>query len=168
MAVVLSVVAGACVYDARSLSGDVRSADEGAGGSGGGGSGGAGRNSGGGGLGGASGGSGGGGTSGGGGFAPGSRATCGTCASDSDCANENHRCVRLHYKGESFPDGDTGFCLRIANALPEGSASAYDCEPPYVTVLLDTPSLSSSELHSYCGIRQDLTTCFAMRAHQEA
>ena len=150
MAVVLSVLAGACIYDAQSPSGGIRSGDGGAGGIGG---------EGGSGAGGATGGAGG----TGGAFAPGSRGTCETCTSDSDCAGDDQRCVQMHYRQLPFPDGATGFCLRIAG----GSPPAYDCAPPYVTVLIDAPSLSSSELHNYCSIREDLTTCLAMRAHQE-
>jgi hypothetical protein len=101
-------------------------------------------------------------------IAPGTRAACETCVSDADCAGEDHRCVAMEYKAERFPDAQTGFCLRIATALPGGSATAYDCAPPYVTVLIDAVSLSGGDLDDYCGLRQDLTNCSAVRAHQEA
>lgn len=143
MFVALCALACSCIHETRSLAGESRSGTGGVGGAGGyGGSGGI--------------------------VALGSRETCETCTSDSDCVGEDHRCVQMDYLEEPFPNRETGFCLRIANALPEGSASAYDCEPPYVTVLVDAPSLSGGELDSYCGIRQELTTCPAVRAHEEA
>lgn len=99
---------------------------------------------------------------------PENRNACETCTSDSDCKDADHRCVEMKYKGLRFPDALTGFCLQIAVPLPEGSTSDYDCAPPYVTVLLDHPSLDGGAVDPYCGIREALTTCIAVRAHQDA
>lgn len=97
-----------------------------------------------------------------------SRGTCETCVTDSDCKDADHRCVEMEYKGLRFPDAETGFCLQIAVPLSEGSTSDYDCAPPYVTVLLDHLSLDGGDVDPYCGIREELTTCIAVRAHQAA
>jgi hypothetical protein len=160
MVVVLWALAGACIYDTRSLAGDSRSSGGGAGGVGGsGGSGNAGGTAGSGGLGGG----------GSGGTIPaGTRGPCETCTSDSDCADADHRCVEMTYLAQRFPNDQTGFCLQIATPLSEGPPPTYDCPTPYVTVLVDARSLSGGDLDSYCGIRQDLTTCVAVRAHQDA
>ena len=159
--VALSVLAGGCIYDTQSLVGEGRSGDGGAAGAGAGGSGG----------GGASGGTGGN-TGGGGGtagtFSPGTRDTCETCTSDVDCADADHRCVEMTYLAERFPDDETGFCLRIATPLSEDPTPEYDCQAPYVTLLVEGRSLSGGKLDTYCSIRQDLTTCFAVIAHQDA
>lgn len=158
-----------CAWDVQPV-GERRSLDGGAGGiggsagSGGGASGGTGGNSGGGGVGGSAGFDGGtGGT-----FSPGSRNTCETCASDVDCADIDHRCVAMKYLEQPFPDDQTGFCLRIATLLSEDPIPEYDCDAPYVTLLVDGRSLSGGALDTYCSIRQDLTTCFAVIAHQGA
>jgi len=105
---------------------------------------------------------------GGGPFSPGSRATCETCAKDVDCAGQDHRCVEMRYKSLPYPTAETGFCLKIALPLAEGPPPVYDCEAPYVTVLADRSSLSGGQVESYCGIREDFTTCPAVRAHVEA
>jgi hypothetical protein len=94
------------------------------------------------------------------------RLTCETCTSDDDCAHADHRCVEMSFAAKPFPDANTGFCLRVANVVSEEPIAEYDCEPPYVTVLLDRRSLSGGELEDYCGIREDLTTCLAVLAHQ--
>ncbi|MGB5696526.1 MAG: hypothetical protein WBM46_12790 [Polyangiales bacterium] len=96
-----------------------------------------------------------------------SRPTCWTCVSDNDCEAPDHRCVEMSHGGKRFPDEYTGFCLRLA--VPESDGD-YDCDEPYETVLVDRPSLSFGLTQSYCGIREDLTTCYAVRAfeNQEA
>ncbi|NNE19250.1 MAG: hypothetical protein HKN10_12320, partial [Myxococcales bacterium] len=104
----------------------------------------------------------------GGSFSPGSRATCETCVSDDDCAGTDHRCVEMRYLSQPYPNAQTGFCLKVALPLSEESPPVYDCEPPYVTVLVDRSALSGGQVESFCGIREDLTTCAAVRAHLEA
>ena len=94
------------------------------------------------------------------------RLTCETCKSDEDCAYADHRCVEMSFALGRFPDAETGFCLRVANVVSEEPVAEYDCEPPYVTVLIDRRSLSGGELDDYCGIREDLTTCPAVLTHQ--
>ncbi len=167
------VLWASCVWDVEAV-GKGRSSDGGAGGLGGGagvgGSGGSGAS---GGTGGTLGGGGIGGSAGfgggaGGPFSPGTRGTCETCRSDIDCADTDHRCVEMSYLDQRFPDDETGFCLRIATPLSEDPAPEYDCEAPYVTPLIEGRSLSDGELDTYCSIRQNLTTCFAVLAHQGA
>ena len=104
----------------------------------------------------------------GGPFSPGSQATCETCVRDGDCAGPDHRCVEMRYMSQPHPDAQTGFCLKIAFPLSEGSPPVYDCEAPYVTVLVNRSGLSGGQVESYCGIREDFTTCAAVRAHAEA
>ena len=165
----LCALVGGCIYDSRALDGGGRTNDGGVGGVGGsagaGGSGGVGA-AGGGGSGGSAGTGGSGGT--GGTFPPGTRGTCETCTSDVDCEGSDHRCVEMTYLAQRYPDANTGFCLRVATQLSEGPPATHDCEIPYVTVLTDGRSLSGGELDDYCGVRQDLTTCDAVRAHQDA
>lgn len=91
----------------------------------------------------------------------GSRDVCETCVADSECgedgsASEAHRCVEMRYEGERYPDGDTGFCLKIFS--PGG------CEQPYAIRISDRQSLSGDPLQSYCGINETLATCPAVRA----
>jgi hypothetical protein len=69
----------------------------------------------------------------------------------------------MSYDGKRFPDDKTGFCLQIA--VPE-SGDDYGCDEPFETVLVDRPSLSFGLTQSYCGIREDLTTCYAVRAFE--
>jgi len=99
-----------------------------------------------------------------------SRPRCWTCVSDSDCGEPDHRCVEMDYNGDRFPDELTGFCMRVAQFVPEYEAGGYeledDCEEPFETLLVDRPSLSGGSLDSYCGIREDLTTCYALRSFQ--
>ena len=105
----------------------------------------------------------------GGAFSPGSRAACETCVGDADCGGLNHRCVEMRYLNQPYPNAQTGFCLKMAAVpLSEGPPPVYDCQAPYVTVLADRSSLSGGQVESYCGIREDFTTCAAVRAHAEA
>ena len=159
--VALSVLAGGCIYDTQSLMGEGRSGEGGAAGAGA-----AGGNGGRAGTGGNGGNTGGGGI--GGTFSPGTRDTCETCTGDIDCADADHRCVEMNYLGNRFPDSETGFCLRTATLLSEDPTPEYDCQAPNVTLLVEGRSLSGGELDTYCSIRQDLTTCFAVLAHQAA
>ncbi len=99
---------------------------------------------------------------------PGNQATCETCATDGDCIDPDHRCVEMSYNGLPYPNDYTGFCLKIAFLLSEGPPPLYDCDTPYRTVLVDRSSLSGGPVESYCGIREDFTTCAAVRAHADA
>ena len=96
------------------------------------------------------------------------RGTCETCVSDDNCWGSDHRCVEMSYKRLPYPNAETGFCLKIAFLLSEGPPPVYDCDTPYLTVLVDRSSLSGGPVKSYCGIREDLTTCAAVRAHADA
>ncbi len=101
-------------------------------------------------------------------ISPGGQAACEICVSDGDCTDPDHRCVEMRYKSVPFPNAATGFCLKIAFPLSEGPPPVYDCEAPYVTVLADRSSVSGGQAQSYCGIREDFTTCAAVRAHADA
>jgi len=85
----------------------------------------------------------------------GSRATCETCVSDSDCAEPDNRCVAMEYQGSPYPDAQTGFCLKTA----EGG-----CERPFAITLSDRESFSGPPEEDYCGINESLATCEAVRA----
>lgn len=171
LVVVFLTLASACVLESHPVGPDNRSLDGGVGGVGGsagtGGAAGAGGIVGTGGAGGSAGIIGG--TGGAGGTtSPGSMATCETCASDGDCTDSDHRCVEMSYKSLPYPNAETGFCLKVAFLLSEGPPPVYDCEAPYLTVLVDRSSLSGGQVESYCGIRENLTTCAAVRAHADA
>lgn len=104
-----------------------------------------------------------------------SRPTCWTCVSDNDCESPGHRCVEMYFDGARFPDEKHGFCLEVAKVEVEwegggfyelGDVAESNCDRPFRTVLAKRPSLSGPPTNSYCGIREDLTTCFALRAFQ--
>lgn len=154
---VFALFVASCATEIRSVGSYSRSSDGGAGG-----------------VGGAGGSAGSGGTGGVGGYGgvggsvpPGSRETCETCTRDVDCKGEDHLCIEMSYWFERFPDANTGFCMRIAMPLSEGATPEYDCTAPYVTVLLDRWNLEKTVRDNYCGIREDLTTCYAVLVHQE-
>ncbi len=94
-------------------------------------------------------------------FAPLSRATCSTCATDGDCERVDDRCVELYYLGNRYPRDETGYCMKVAE---NGGAS---CAAPYTTLFANRPSLSGGTVQSYCGFREDLTTCEAMAAFRQ-
>ncbi len=94
-----------------------------------------------------------------------SRDACWTCVSDNDCESPDHRCVEMYFDGKRFPDAKQGFCMQVA-VLEPNSTTEYDCDEPYETVLPERPSLSGPPTMSYCGIREDLTTCYALRAFE--
>jgi hypothetical protein len=96
-----------------------------------------------------------------------SRGPCETCFSDSDCWGWNHRCAEMRFQGERFPDEQTGFCLPVAEADFIGAPYRCDDESPYVTVLYDRPSLSGGAVETYCGVREDFTTCYAVLVQQQ-
>ena len=159
---VLSGLCGSCIYDTRSAARALNS-DSGVGGHGGeGGTAGSGGAAGAGGAAGVGGAAGSGGT--GGTIEPGSRLTCESCTADIDCVDAEHRCVEMTFMNNRFPDDKTGFCLRIANPLPE--EAGYDCASPYVTVMYEGQSLSGGDPDTYCSIRSDLTNCNAVLAYQ--
>jgi hypothetical protein len=95
----------------------------------------------------------------------GSLETCQECVADSECgengsASEAHRCVEMFYPvGERFPDGETGFCLKVF--------APGECAQPYAIRISDRESLSGDPLESYCGINETLATCLAVRALEE-
>ncbi|MEM7137009.1 MAG: hypothetical protein AAF500_10545 [Myxococcota bacterium] len=85
----------------------------------------------------------------------GSRATCETCQSDTECSDDADRCVAMNYQGEAFPDEETGFCLRQRSA---------SCERPFSITLEDRSSFSGPPTEDYCGINEELATCPAVLA----
>lgn len=107
-------------------------------------------------------------------FKLGSRPMCWTCVSDTDCVDPNQRCVEMYFEGERFPDDAHGFCLEVAVIEVELDDGVYviddleesNCLKPFRTVLVKRRSLSGAPTRHYCGIREDLTTCFALRAFQ--
>jgi hypothetical protein len=94
----------------------------------------------------------------------GDSSTCEPCSMDQDCEAPDHRCVPMSYHGERFPDEESGFCLRIAGPAAGGQMSQFDCSSPYVAVLADRESLSGAEADTYCGVREEMTTCPAVLA----
>ena len=80
----------------------------------------------------------------------------------------------MYFDGARFPDEKHGFCLEVAKLEVERDDGFYElddvgesnCDKPFRTVLVKRPSLSGLPTNSYCGIREDLTTCFAVRAFQ--
>lgn len=109
-----------------------------------------------------------------------SRPACWTCVSDNDCEEPDHRCVEMYFQGERFPDENHGFCLQVA--LVEGvplevelddgvyeldDVAESNCAPHLRTVLVRRRSLSGAPTRSYCGLREDMTTCFALRAFED-
>jgi hypothetical protein len=71
----------------------------------------------------------------------------------------------MYFGGERFPDEKHGFCLRVV-VLEQTAPGVGDCEEPFETVLPERPSLSGPPTDSYCGLREDLTTCYALRAFE--
>jgi len=98
-----------------------------------------------------------------------SRPACWTCASDTDCVEPDQRCVVMYHDGDRFPDEETGFCLQVAIVEYDNGVYEFDeastCAPPFMTPIVDRESLSGGRTQSYCGIREDLTTCYAVRAY---
>lgn len=98
-------------------------------------------------------------------FSRGTRNECETCVSDSDCRRYLHRCVEMEFQGERYPDDRTGYCLPPAVLEFPGTPYRCDDAAPYTTVIEDRPSLSGGS-GTFCSIREDLTTCDAVRAQQ--
>mgnify|MGYP001817732933 CR=1 FL=1 len=89
------------------------------------------------------------------------RGPCDTCVSDDNCWwNSDLRCVPMYFDGERFPNDYTGFCLHAA------ADQAFPCDghEPYVAVLENRVSMSGAAAAAYCGVREDLTTCYAVHA----
>lgn len=103
-----------------------------------------------------------GGSAGSGGSGDGS--SCEPCSKDQDCGASDQRCVPMNYLGERFPDEQSGFCLRIAEPVAGGQMSQFDCSSPYVAALTDRESLSGAPADTYCGVRENMTTCPAVLA----
>jgi hypothetical protein len=91
----------------------------------------------------------------------GSRDVCESCVADSECGidgapSDEYRCVLMYYRGEPFPDQQTGFCLKT---------TAGGCEQPFSITLVGRPSLSEPTVEAnYCGINENLATCPAVNA----
>lgn len=81
----------------------------------------------------------------------GSVTRCGACVSDTDCGLDDDRCVAMDFMGAAR---DGGYCLK------RGSTG---CLPPYTSPTEERASLSGAAPEQYCGIREDLTTCEAVR-----
>lgn len=81
----------------------------------------------------------------------GSVTRCGACVSDTECGLEEDRCVAMNFMGAAR---DGGYCLK------RGSTG---CLPPYTSPTEERASLSGEAPEQYCGIREDLTTCEAVR-----
>jgi len=92
------------------------------------------------------------------------RGTCETCFSDSNCEASDHRCVKMTYYGEPFPDELTGFCLQIT--VPVTVDGAYSCTPPLAIPLVNRVSISGGKNQAYCGLYEKLTSCPAVLAFQ--
>lgn len=93
-----------------------------------------------------------------------SRLSCESCFADSNCADPDHRCVKMTYYGETFPDELSGFCLQIAQ--PTTVDGGYDCAPPFAVPLLNRVSVSGGKSQDYCGLYEKLTSCPAVLAFQ--
>lgn len=91
-----------------------------------------------------------------------SRGICETCFADSNCAEPNHRCVKMNHAGDPYPDESTGFCLQLT---AEGGA---DCAQPFIVTLDGREGMSGGKHQSYCGIHEELATCDAVRAFHNA
>jgi hypothetical protein len=92
-----------------------------------------------------------------------SRGTCESCFSDSNCAEADHRCVKMAYQGEPFPSEIFGFCLKLID-----DEASEDCIPPFIVPLEERASMSGGSKQDYCGIDEALATCDAVRAfHSE-
>ena len=77
---------------------------------------------------------------------------CQRCVADSECPIE-HRCVAMTYRGSARDDG---YCLVEADAV------CLDVD----TVVSQRDSLSGIPGEFYCVIREDLTTCEAVKDFQ--
>jgi hypothetical protein len=101
-------------------------------------------------------------------FGSGERGTCQTCVSDDNCWGSDHRCVPMYFDdNKRFPNEYTGFCL--PKAVQDFVDGPYRCngEEPYVAVLSDRVSMSGEEASAYCGVQEDLTTCYAVHVQLE-
>lgn len=88
-----------------------------------------------------------------------SRGTCESCYADSNCAEPDHRCVKMWHLEEPFPSEISGFCLKVIQNEP-----ADDCIPPFVFAVYQRSSISGGLSQDYCGIDESKTTCEAVRA----
>ncbi len=81
----------------------------------------------------------------------GSVTRCGACVSDTECGLADDRCVPMNFMGAAR---DSGYCLKRFST---------GCIPPYASPTEERASLSGEAPAQYCGIREDLTTCEAVR-----
>ena len=95
----------------------------------------------------------------------GSLDVCEECVSDSQCGDEGsasdaHRCVPMFYEfpDTRFPNEDVGFCLKTTDG---------GCVQPYSVTLTNRESLSGEPADDYCGVREQLATCPAVKALAE-
>jgi hypothetical protein len=73
---------------------------------------------------------------------------CESCVADSECLNDNLRCVPMNFESEFHGN----YCMRLETA---------GCSKPYVPILT-TSSLSGAGAATYCSIPTELTTCEAV------
>lgn len=93
-----------------------------------------------------------------------SRQTCETCLSDRAC-QPDYRCVPMMYRNTTR---EQAYCLRPVGIHPVYKTSY--CHPEkdndllrvYTTTTTERRSLSGAPAESYCGIREELTTCEAI------
>jgi len=92
----------------------------------------------------------------------GSLDVCEECVADSQCgedgaASDAHRCVPMFYEmvDDRFPNADTGFCLKSTDG---------GCVQPFSVTLTNRESLSGAPAADYCGVREQLATCPAVKA----
>jgi hypothetical protein len=67
----------------------------------------------------------------------------------------------MYFGDERFPTENVGFCLAPAAFDGPGGCNG---EEPYVVVLSNRESLSGEAAAAYCGVHEDLTTCYAVEA----
>jgi hypothetical protein len=93
------------------------------------------------------------------------RSTCEACVADDDCWASANRCVEMRFDNERYPDEATGFCLRLADQ--EIAGAPYSCadRSPYTAVLSERATMGGP-IGTFCGPREDFTTCFAVLAQQ--
>jgi hypothetical protein len=78
------------------------------------------------------------------------RRTCESCDTDTNCAMPDSACIPLDYMGT--PRG--AYCLPLASS---------GCSRPF-SPRVTGESLSGAPAAEYCGVRENLTTCEAVRA----
>ena len=87
-----------------------------------------------------------------------SRGACESCYSDTNCAEPDHRCVKMWHLEDPHPSGIAGFCLKLIQE------EAESCIPPFIVPMIERASMSGGKEQSYCGIDESRTTCEAVLA----